>query len=373
MPSPTSATSTPTLAPTVIPSALPTTPRPLTATPTPTLAPTVTRTPTRTVPAISPSSLRYHAQARNLLIGAAVAPNALRNDNQYTRTLAQEFNILVPENALKFGPLRPSRERWSFADADDIVAFAEANTMRVRGHTLVWHNAIPNWLVNGNFSDDEIKTILRDHITTLVSRYRGRVYAWDVVNEAIEDSTGNLRDTFWRKHLGDDYIALVFEWAHQADPQALLFYNDFNNEGLSKKSDAVYKLVQNLKQRGVPIHGVGIQAHLSVTTNLKPADVIANLQRLAALGLEIHITELDVRMPVPASEKNLHTQAQVYRDMMHACLTVPNCKAFLMWGLTDKYSWVPNQYAGYGAALIFDEGYKPKPAFNGLMDALKNQ
>lgn len=307
------------------------------------------------------------------MIGAAVAPNALRNDNPYARTLAQEFNLLVPENALKFGPLRPSRDSWTWTNADDIVAFAEANQMRVRGHTLVWHNALPNWLVNGNFSDAEIKTILRDHITTLVGRYRGRVYAWDVVNEAIEDSTGNLRATFWRKHLGDDYIALVFEWAHQADPQALLFYNDYNAEGLGKKSDAVYKLAQTLKQRGVPIDGVGLQSHLSVTTTLKPSDVVTNMQRLAALGLEIHITEFDVRMPVPASEKNLQTQAQVYHDMMRACLSVSNCKAFLMWGFTDKYSWIPATYPGNGAALIFDDGYKPKPAFNGLLDALKNQ
>jgi len=307
------------------------------------------------------------------MIGAAVAPNALRNDNPYARTLAQEFNLLVPENALKFGPLRPSRDSWTWTNADDIVAFAEANQMRVRGHTLVWHNALPNWLVNGNFSDAEIKTILRDHITTLVGRYRGRVYAWDVVNEAIEDSTGNLRATFWRKHLGDDYIALVFEWAHQADPQALLFYNDYNAEGLGKKSDAVYKLAQTLKQRGVPIDGVGLQSHLSVTTTLKPSDVVTNMQRLAALGLEIHITEFDVRMPVPASEKNLQTQAQVYRDMMRACLSVSNCKAFLTWGFTDKYSWIPATYPDNGAALIFDDGYKPKPAFNGLLDALKNQ
>src|SRR5690606_5078017 len=138
--------------------------------------------------------------------------------------------------AMKFGPLRPSRNTFNFNAADALIDFAEANDMQVRGHTLLWHNQNPDWLNNGNFSRDEMIEIMREHITTVVGRYRGRIVAWDVVNEAIADN-GQLRNTIWLQTIGPEYIEMAFEFAHEADPQALLFYNDYNAEGSGTKSD----------------------------------------------------------------------------------------------------------------------------------------
>jgi endo-1,4-beta-xylanase len=318
------------------------------------------------------NTLRSSAQTRGFLIGAAVAAQPLKNEETYSQALAREFNVIVPENAMKFASLRPSRTQFNFADADAIVDFAEAHEMKVRGHTLVWHNQNPQWLINGNFSDSEISQILKEHIQTVVSRYRGRVYAWDVVNEAIDQNLGR-RETLWSKALGDDYLGQPLRWAREADPQAKLFYNDYGGEALGAKSDAVYGLLRNLKARGIPIDGIGLQSHFRTDQPPKMREVATNMKRLAALGLEIHVTEFDVRMSLPSTEQELQKQAEIYRGYLSTCLSISNCKAFLMWGFTDKYSWIPGHIAGMGAALPFDESYKPKPAYAALMDVLRTR
>jgi endo-1,4-beta-xylanase len=315
------------------------------------------------------NTLRFGAQARGILIGAEVASQPLENEMRYAQTLAREFNIVVPGNAMKFGPLRPSRAQFSFAEADAIVDFAEAHAMKVRGHTLVWHNQNPQWLINGIFSHDEISHILKEHIQAVVARYRGRIYAWDVVNEAIDDNS-KRRETLWSNALGEDYIQQVFLWAREADPEAKLFYNDYGGEALGPKSDAIYGLLRNFKARGAPIDGIGLQSHFQSERPANTGDVAANMKRLAALGLEIHVTEFDVRMSLPSTEQKLQKQAKVYRDYLSACLSVSSCEAFLTWGFTDKYSWIPSRFAGMGAALPFDESYKPKPAYGALLDVL---
>ena len=332
-----------------------------TATPTP--SPTPMKTPT---PALS---LRSLAQARGIQIGAAVAAGPLRSEPLYAQTLAREFSMLTPENAMKFGPLHPGRERYDFSDADAIVDFAEAHDMRVRGHTLVWHNQLPPWLTAGKWTREELIEILREHIMTVVGHYRGRVVAWDVVNEAVADD-GSLRDTIWLRGIGPQYIDMAFRWAHEADPDALLFYNDYGGEGRGRKSDAIYALVKDLLQRGVPIHGVGLQMHVALGWHPKPQDVAANMERLAALGLEVHITEMDVRIKSPATEEELAAQARIYRDMLEVCLSAENCKAFVLWGFTDRHSWIPQFFRGWGSGLIFDSSYQPKPAYDALMDVL---
>lgn len=314
-------------------------------------------------------ALRDRAAARGLFVGAAVNAEALQNDPQYAETLGREFNMLTAENVMKFERIHPEQGRYDFSAADLLVGFAEANDMQVRGHTLVWHSQIPNWLEQGDWTKEELKAILHDHIMTVVGRYRGRVRAWDVVNEAIADD-GSLRDTIWLKGIGPEYLDLVFQWAHEADPNALLFYNDFGGEGLSEKSDAVYALVSGMKERGIPIHGVGLQMHVSISEYPPPEDTRANIQRLGDLGLTVHITELDVRVQKPVTQNKLDTQAVVYREIMSACLTEKACKAFVMWGFTDKYSWVPWFFKGFDAALIFDDQYQPKPAYFALMEIL---
>jgi endo-1,4-beta-xylanase len=315
---------------------------------------------------VSTHTLRFGAQARGFLVGAAVAVQALKNDTTYAQTLAKEFNIVVPEDAMKFGPLHPSRNKFTFADADAIVDFAIAHAMQVRGHTLVWYARNPEWLMKSNYSSKEIADILKEHIHTVVGHYRGRIYAWDVVNEAIGDNL-KLLETLWLKALGPDYIRQAFIWAHEADPQAKLFYNDYGAEALGPKSDAVYDLVRNLKMRGVPIDGIGLQSHFSVEKPPNFEEVATNLKRLAALGLEIHVTELDVGVSLPLTEEKLQRQADIYRRYLSACLSVTNCKAFVMWGFTDKYSWIHGH-----AALPLDEGYNPKPAYTALYKVLNN-
>ncbi|MFB0523517.1 MAG: endo-1,4-beta-xylanase [Candidatus Bathyarchaeia archaeon] len=315
--------------------------------------------------------LRSLAEARGILIGAAVGYGPLQAEPLYAETLGREFNILVTENALKFEPLHPSPDRYTFQDADAIVSFAESNDMKVRGHTLVWHHQLPSWVTTGNFTREEWIGILRKHIIAVVKRYRGRVYAWDVVNEAIADD-GSLRDTIWLRGIGPEYIDLAFGWAHEEDPQARLFYNDYGGEGLTQKSDAIYDLVKGLLERGVPIHGVGLQMHISLESSPKPQEVAANIDRLAGLGLEVHITEMDVRIKHPVTEEKLSAQARVYRDMFEVCLSAENCKAFVMWGFTDRHSWIPSFFEGYGSALIFDDSYALKPAYYALSRFLLN-
>jgi endo-1,4-beta-xylanase len=244
--------------------------------------------------------------------------------------------------------------------------------MQVRGHTLVWHGRIPQWLTDEHFSSKQISEILKNHIKTVVGRYRGRIYAWDVVNEAIDEEL-KLRHTIWSDALGPDYIQQAFMWAHEADPQAKLFYNDYGGEALGPRSDAIYNLLRTLKLRGVPIDGIGLQSHFAAEAPPNFSDVAANLKRLANLGLEIHVTELDVSLPLPPTKENLQRQADIYRKYLNACLSISNCKAFVMWGFTDKYSWIPAHVVGAGAALPLDKTFKPKPAYRALYDALRTR
>ena len=314
--------------------------------------------------------LRAYAQRRGLYVGAAVNMSPLGNETAYRETLGREYNVVVAENAFKFDATHPAQNTYNFTNTDALVAFAEANGMRVRGHTLVWHNQLPGWLTGGNFTRDEVIAILRDHVHTLVGRYRGRVWAWDVVNEAVADGSSSLRtNSFWFQKIGPDYIKLAFRFAQEADPDAVLYINDYGTEGLGAKSDGVYNLVRDLRRQGVPVHGVGWQAHFTHGFRVSP-DHRANAERLRALGVEISITELDVRMPLPASPDKLATQATSYRELAEFCLSEPACVALLTWGFTDKYSWIDSFFPGQGAALPFDAAYQPKPAYDALRQAL---
>jgi len=331
-------------------------------------APAPTKTPSQMQPLWPP--FRALALGRGIRIGAAVATRPLQSEPLYAETLAREFSMVTPENAMKFGPLRPSRERYDFRDADTIVDFAEAHGMTVRGHTLVWEDQLPSWLTAQNWPREELIDILREHILTVVGRYRGRVVAWDVVNEAVTED-GSLKDTFWLRGIGPTYIEMAFGWAHEADPAAMLFYNDLHGEGQGRKSDAIYALVQSLLQRGVPIHGVGFQMHVHLGRYPTPQHVAANMTRLAALGLQVHVTEMDVGIQGAASAGDLSAQARIYRDTLGACLSVRGCTAFVLWGFTDRHSWISQFFPGWGTALIFDEAYHPKPAYNALRDMLR--
>lgn len=315
--------------------------------------------------------LRVAADKRGFYVGSAVAVTPLRNEAPYQDTLKREFNILVAENAFKWDSIHPGQNIYNFADTDAMVAFAEANGMKIRGHTLVWYNQLPGWLTNGNFTRDEVINLLRDHINTVMGRYKGRILAWDVVNEGIDDQTGGLRTaSFWYQKIGPDYIRLAFEFAHEADPAARLYYNDYSAEDMGQKANVVYNLLRDLKAAGVPVDGVGWQMHLLNGFHITDANW-QNAERLQALGLEMMVTELDVRARVLLSTADLQTQAESYREVADFCLRQPNCKALVTWGFTDKYSWIPGVFPGMGDALIFDANYQPKPAYQSLQAMLQ--
>jgi len=312
------------------------------------------------------TALRQLAAPRGLSIGAAVGAQPLRDDAAYRTVLAREFNMVVAENEMKFGPLCPQPAQYDFTNADTIVAFAAQHGMTVRGHTLVWHQQLPAWLEQGTQTPAQVKALLKQHIQTVVGRYRGRIAMWDVVNEAFEDNGPALRNSFWLKTLGPEYIAWAFQWAHAADPAAQLVYNDFGIEGLNAKSSAALALVTHLKAAGVPIHAVGMQMHIEPVL---PFQLVTNIARFTQAGLQVQFTEVDVQLPMPAQPAALAQQADIYRALLETALAT-GVKTFVMWGFTDQRSWVPHFFKGKGAALPFDEHLLPKPAYAALHDVL---
>jgi endo-1,4-beta-xylanase len=302
-------------------------------------------------------------------IGTAIDGRALSLDSTYRDVLATEFDTVTAENAMKWRNLEPSEGVYAWVGADQLVAFAQRSRQSVYGHTLVWHNDVPQW-VSPDWSPERLRAVLRAHVTAVVSHYRDRVWAWDVVNEAL-DEDGTLRDTLWLRKLGPGYIADAFRWAHAADPSARLFINDYGTEEPTRKSDALLRLVRDLRAQGVPVDGVGFQAHLE--SDRRPVGLAANLRRFAALGVSVAITELDVRVKLPASPEKLRQQAGVYRDVLAGCLSVPACVSLTVWGFTDARSWIPGYHRGYGAACLLDGQYRPKPAHTAMIELLSTR
>lgn len=352
-------------------------------------------------------SLREAAQASGMLIGTAVRPAQL-SEAAYASTLAREFNMLEPEDVLKWEVVHPEPQSFDFSQGDQIVDFAIRHGMKVRGHTLVWHQQNPKWLTEGKYTSGELAQILEKHIKTVAGHYRGKIFAWDVVNEAFDErQPGKLRSTIWRDEPGIglagnevasshdprassppvrselaagspkqsySYIERCFRWAHETDPQALLFYNEAGAEVVDPKSDAIYAMVRDFRQRGVPIDGVGFQLHIA---NLRAdvASISTNIKRFTALGVQVHITEMDVALPVDPSgnpsPEDLQRQADIYREVATACVSHRGCTAIQTWGFTDKYSWIgSHSKQTQGAALPFDRNYGAKPAYEALRDVL---
>jgi endo-1,4-beta-xylanase len=298
-----------------------------------------------------------------LVIGTAVDARALRRAG-YRVEVAREFSSVTPENVMKWEVTEPERGRFEFDKADRLVDFARDHGMRVRGHTLVWHIQNPAWLVDGRFSRARLIEILREHIHRVVGRYRGRVASWDVVNEAVRDD-GTLRPSQWLKRIGPEYIGLAFHFAHEADPGATLFYNEIGAESEgSAKSQAVYDMLAKLRERGVPVGGIGFEGHFSLEG--PPPTFRRNMERFARLGLQVAVTEADVRVRLPVSPAERQVQADSFADALSDCVAVRACRSFTVWGFTDRYSWVPENQPGYGAATLLDDQLEPKPAYRAL-------
>ncbi len=316
------------------------------------------------------SGLRDLADPLGVRIGTCVDARALKADPDYARILVRDFNLITPENSLKFGVLSPVRGHYNFSEADMLVDFAEAHGMQVHGHVLLWHLQLPHWLLKYKPTRSELIEILTSHVRTVVGRYAGRITSWDVVNEAIA-SNGQYRDSLWYRTIGPDYLDLAFAAARSADPHAMLFYNDYGIEATGAQTDAIYKLLVDLRRRQVPVDGVGLQMHLALDDLCDLESVSAKIQNFADLNLRVAITELDVRIPtnVHPTADQLAMQANVYRQVLRSCQQAA-CSTLVFWGFTDRHSWVPHFFPNHGAALLFDEEYRPKPSYRALHDEL---
>ena len=314
-------------------------------------------------------------------IGVAVSARNL--SGQSAEFILKNFNSLTPENAMKMGPIHPEENRYFWTDADSIVNFAQHHNLKVRGHNLCWHEQAPNWMFKNADGSQVTKEVLlkrlKDHIYTVVKRYKGKIYVWDVVNEAIDDdSTKYLRNSEWYKICGEDFIIKAFEYAHEADPNAKLFYNDYNTER-PEKTERVYRLVKSLVDKKVPIHGVGLQGHWSI---FEPSEqeLKYTIDKFSSLGLEVHITELDMsvykwekeRRQKRADESDEYTaelqqkQSEQYQKVFKIFReNKDKLTSVTFWNITDKYTWLDN-YPVPGRKnypLLFDANYQPKQAY----------
>jgi endo-1,4-beta-xylanase len=336
--------------------------------------------------AAAPDSLRALAAKIGLRIGTAVIPFDLDHPD-YQAIVAGQFSVVTPGNEMKWQVVEPTQGKFDWSGADRLVNFAEQHGQLVRGHTLLWHNQLPDWLTsgvaNGTISNAQLRDLLHQHIITEVSRYKGRIWQWDVANEFFTDSnpsTINPND-FWVSHLGAGIIGDAFRWAHQADPHALLFYNDYNiagEDGTNAKSDAVFAWLKQMLAQGVPVNGVGDQGHLDTQYGFSGTQMTQDLQRYAGLGLKVAITEADVRTfvnnatdQVPTDHLATFAQPDEFGQMLKACLAIRQCISFTVWGFGDADSWVPGFFTGEGYATIYDVNLNPKPAYTELQQDLR--
>ncbi|HEV7138298.1 MAG TPA: endo-1,4-beta-xylanase [Steroidobacteraceae bacterium] len=342
----------------------------------------------------SSDSLRDLAAQVQLRLGTAATPLDL-SDPTLSQITAGQFSVLTPENEMKWQVVEPQQGAFNWTGADNLVHFAEAHGQRVRGHTLVWHNQLPNWLTQGvaggTISDAQLRDLLRQHITTEVRRYRGRIWQWDVVNEMLTDSNPSQinPNDFWVSHLGTGVIADAFRWAKAADPRAVLCYNDYNiagEDGSNAKFEAAFSMVQTFLAQGVPIDCVGDQGHLDLQYGFNPDLMTQDLRQYASLGLKVAITEADVRTFVettdskqtpivsPTDSTPSHTAnpaaADWYNGMLQSCLAVQACISFTVWGFDDSESWVPATFHGEGDADLYDVNLNPKPQYTAVQQTL---
>jgi endo-1,4-beta-xylanase len=305
------------------------------------------------VPFGTEQSLGRAAASTGRYFGAAVDVNRLR-DPQYTAALDANFTSVTPENVMKWDATEPVQGTFTFDGADMVFDHATSRGMEVRGHTLVWHAQLPAWVAHLPTAD-ALRSAMNAHIIGVMSHYKGRIYSWDVVNEAFQDGdSGARRSSPFRDRLGDGFIEEAFRTAHSVDPNAKLCYNDYNIDGMNAKSNAVYAMVKDFKARGVPIDCVGFQSHLGSV----PGDYQANMQRFADLGVDVPITELDISGSGGA-------QAGAYSAVVTACLAISRCPGITVWGVSDATSW-----RGNDTPTLLDGNYLKKPAYLAALAAM---
>ncbi|KAJ3035980.1 hypothetical protein HDV00_003274 [Rhizophlyctis rosea] len=328
--------------------------------------------------ASQPAPLKDLAAKHGIYVGTALSTGYL-NDAKWTAIFDREFNMVTPENDMKWEVTEPQPAVFNFTNSDIIVANAKKIGAHVRGHTFVWHSQLANWVTSKTYTKEEMEAIIVRHIRGEAGYYHGQLAQWDVVNELIDDSAAaNYRqDPIYGFNYDNstDFIELAFRTAHEVDPTAKLFINDYNMEGEApQKSDATYNLIKKLKAKGVPIHGLGAQAHMIV--GQVPSTMEATFKKFASLGVDVAITELDIRMDQPFTDDKLAQQGKDYEAVFRACLAVNaaklpgKCLGVTLWGISDNYSWIPGVFSTQGSALAWDENYQPKPAYDGIVRAL---
>jgi len=333
-------------------------------------------------------SLKVLADARELLTGCAVVPSLLEKDGAYAGLVKAQTNILVAENAMKWAPLRPSPMEFDFHDADKLMDFADAHGMQVRGHNLCWHRQLPQWF-DAAATTANAKELLAAHIETVAGRYRGKMHSWDVVNEAIELKDGRpdgLRNSPWVKLIGGEYIELAFRAARQADPRALLTYNDYGIEAEDTASEAkrqaVLRLLRWLKMRKVPIDALGVQSHIQArkagdkdSGSTYGKGLMRLIESVREMGLQVFVTEMDVndRHLGPDVAERDAAVAEAYREYLGMVLGDKAVTAVLTWGITDRYTWLNGEDSRKDKVperpLPFDREYQAKQAFYAMREA----
>jgi endo-1,4-beta-xylanase len=310
--------------------------------------------------------------------GAAISAGLLKSNASYRALVAREFSSITPENALKFGVVHPTQNTYSWADADTIIAFAQQYGKRIHGHTFIWHNNVPTWLANFVGDSAAWENVMKTHIQTVMTRYKGIVKSWDVVNEAVNED-GTMRSTIWSQHLGAGYIARAFQYAHEADTAALLFYNDYNHESSSNSFAKLYtiqNLVNGLVANGIPINGVGMQMHVNKNTN--NANIQRALDTMFNTGLIVHISELDVAVNPESNQSltyNTTIASQQFGKFKFFARLGRNVAAdkfygITTWNVTDGDSWIPTNYSRPDFPLPFSNTYQKKSSYQGFKDGM---
>ena len=309
-------------------------------------------------------------------VGVAVRPARLAQP-EYAAVVAREFSSLTAENAMKPKYTWLSEDRYDFAPGDSIVAFAQQHNMQVHGHTLVWHFMPPQWLEDAlpTYDSARLENLLREYIYTVAGHYRGRVASWDVVNEVISDSVG-MRQSVYYQTLGSDYPARLFQYARTADPDALLFYNDYNLVAKPEKLQTTLAMIDDFQTRGIPIDGVGLQMHIDLDTPLE--NLQTAVDELVQRGLKVHLSEIDIKANPEGQTDHLTPElAQAQREKLREIVRIYNALpdenkfAITFWGLRDNESWL-NTFTDYEQwPLLFDQDFQPKPMYKGLVEGLE--
>ncbi|MFH1784179.1 MAG: endo-1,4-beta-xylanase [bacterium] len=334
----------------------------------------------------SQATLKTLSDDLNIVWGTSLRPDGM-SDALYKEVMAQQFNLVVADYGMYIVNIQYEQDEWDFSDMDEIVKYGESHNMKIRGHALVWGFDLdrykegdwlptPEWVHNSDLSREDMINIMYEHIDKVMNRYGNRINEWIVVNEAISNRRNKeMARNVWFEKIGEDYVELAFKHADKIAPNAVLILNDFGADYVgqsSHKVDKLYNYTKKLLQKGIPIDGIGLQFHLTVgIDNPTVDDIVNNFIRYRDLGLDVYITELDVKIKEPVTGEKLKEQARLYSIVMKAVLESDACNSITVWGYTDRYTWIHEWQPGYDAPCMYDENIKPKPAYNSVIETMK--